>query len=36
MLIVGGSIVAGQVMAGLLLPPPLDVEPGSRDRLVIG
>ncbi len=36
MLIVGGSIVAGQVMAGVLLPPPLDVEPGSRDRLVIG
>ena len=36
MLIVGGSIVAGQLMAGVLVPPPLDVEPGSRDRLTIG
>lgn len=30
MLIVGGSIVAGLLMAGVLLPPPLDVEPDSR------
>ncbi len=30
MLLVGGSIVAGLLMAGVLLPPPLDVEPDSR------
>jgi uncharacterized membrane protein YjjP (DUF1212 family) len=30
MLVVGGSIVAGLLMAGVLLPPPLDVEPVSR------
>ncbi len=32
MLLVGGSIVAGLLMAGVLLPPPLDVEPDSRRR----
>jgi uncharacterized membrane protein YjjB (DUF3815 family) len=32
MLVVGGSIVAGLLMAGVLLPPPLDVEPDSRHR----
>ena len=30
MLLVGGSIVAGLLFAGVLLPPPLEVEPGSR------
>lgn len=30
MLLVGGAIVAGLLMAGVLLPPPLDVEPDSR------
>ncbi len=30
MALVGGSIVAGLLMAGVLLPPPLDVEPDSR------
>jgi uncharacterized membrane protein YjjP (DUF1212 family) len=33
MLIVGGSIVAGLLMAGVLFPPPLDVEPDSRQRV---
>ncbi len=32
MLVVGGSIVAGLLTAGVLLPPPLDVEPESRDH----
>jgi uncharacterized membrane protein YjjB (DUF3815 family) len=32
MLLVGGAIVAGLLMAGVLLPPPLDVEPDSRWR----
>lgn len=32
MLLVGGSIVAGLLMAGVLLPPPLDVEPDARRR----
>jgi hypothetical protein len=30
MLLVGGAIVAGLLIAGALLPPPLDVEPDSR------
>lgn len=30
MLLVGGSIVAGLLFAGVVLPPPLEVEPGSR------
>jgi len=30
MLLVGGAIVAGLLMAGVMLPPPLDVEPDSR------
>ena len=30
MLLVGGSIVAGLLFAGAVLPPPLDVEPGAR------
>ena len=32
MLLVGGSIVAGLLFAGVVLPPPLDVEPDSRQR----
>ena len=32
MLLVGGSIVAGLLIAGVILPPPLDVEPDSRGR----
>jgi len=32
MLLVGGAIVAGLLIAGALLPPPLDVEPDSRLR----
>lgn len=32
MLLVGGSIVAGLLMASILLPAPLDVEPDSRRR----
>ena len=32
MLLVGGSIVAGLLIAGVLLPPPLDVEPDSRRK----
>jgi uncharacterized membrane protein YjjP (DUF1212 family) len=35
MLLVGGAIVAGLLMAGVLLPPPLDVEPDSRLRRVM-
>ena len=35
MLIVGGSIVAGLLMAGVLLPAPLDVEPDSRRRVAV-
>lgn len=30
MLVVGGAIVAGLLMAGVVVPPPLDVEPDSR------
>lgn len=30
MLLVGGAIVAGLLFAGVVLPPPLEVEPGSR------
>ncbi|MBL8750761.1 MAG: threonine/serine exporter family protein [Planctomycetes bacterium] len=30
MVVVGGAIVAGMLMAGVLVPPPLDVEPDSR------
>jgi hypothetical protein len=33
MLLVGGALVAGLLMAGVLFPPPLDVEPDSRHRL---
>lgn len=32
MLFVGGGLVAGLLMAGFLLPPPLDVEPDARAR----
>jgi uncharacterized membrane protein YjjB (DUF3815 family) len=32
MLLVAGSIVAGMLFAGVVLPPPLDVEPDSRAR----
>ncbi len=32
MLLVGGAIVAGLLIAGVVLPPPLDVEPDSRQR----
>jgi len=32
MLLIGGAIVAGMLMAGVLVPPPLDVEPDSRRR----
>lgn len=32
MLVVGGAIVAGLLMAGVFVPPPLDVEPDSRHR----
>jgi len=32
MLVVGGSIVAGLLFAGVVLPPPLDVEPRFRDQ----
>jgi uncharacterized membrane protein YjjP (DUF1212 family) len=32
MLLVGGSIVAGLLMAGVLQPPPLDIEPDSSRR----
>lgn len=32
MLVVGGAIVAGLLMAGVLVPPPLDVEPDSRQK----
>jgi uncharacterized membrane protein YjjP (DUF1212 family) len=32
MLIVGGAIVAGMLLAGVILPPPLDVEVDSRGR----
>jgi uncharacterized membrane protein YjjB (DUF3815 family) len=36
MLLVGGAIVAGMLMAGVLLPPPLDVEPDSRRQPRLG
>lgn len=32
MLFVGGGLVAGLLMAGFLVPPPLDVEPDARTR----
>lgn len=32
MLLVGGAIVAGLLFAGVLVPPPLDVEPDARRR----
>lgn len=32
MLVIGGAIVAGMLMANVLVPPPLDVEPDSRRR----
>ncbi|HZN38967.1 MAG TPA: threonine/serine exporter family protein [Planctomycetota bacterium] len=35
MMLVGGAVVAGLLMAGVLLPPPLDVEPDSRVRCAI-
>jgi uncharacterized membrane protein YjjP (DUF1212 family) len=35
MLLVGGSIVAGMLIAGVILPPPLDVEPDSRLRPIV-
>jgi hypothetical protein len=30
MLLVGGAIVAGLLFAGVVVPPPLDVEPEAR------
>lgn len=33
MLLVGGSIVAGQMIAGVLVPPPLDVLPDAKPQL---
>jgi uncharacterized membrane protein YjjP (DUF1212 family) len=35
MLLVGGAIVAGLLFAGVLVPPPLDVEPDARRRPVV-
>jgi uncharacterized membrane protein YjjP (DUF1212 family) len=35
MLLVGGAIVAGLLMAGVFVPPPLDVEPDSRRRRAV-
>ena len=31
----GGAIVAGLLFAGVLVPPPLDVEPESRGRPIV-